>query len=165
MHRGVPPVGEGRVKQRSEIRSQLAPPTNRHFPIHQNHIWLLFYNPTNECLVRWSRSFEFGCRLLAGEMPADSYRLAHLRVETLDRVGSVEDLSDFRGRRRRMESPAPSCAASPVRSPDISDPTARGRNPPDLAPSFIKRRNRRCRKCFSKRYGSATRGKKATAKK
>jgi hypothetical protein len=24
----------------------------------------------------------------------------------------------------------------------------------DLAPSFIKRRDRRCRKCFSKRYGS-----------
>jgi len=35
----------------------------------------------------------------------------------------------------------------------------------DLAPSFIKRRDRRCRKCFSKRYGSAARGKKATAKK
>jgi hypothetical protein len=34
----------------------------------------------------------------------------------------------------------------------------------DLAPSFIKRRDRRCRKCFSKRYGSAARGKKATAK-
>jgi hypothetical protein len=31
----------------------------------------------------------------------------------------------------------------------------------DLAPSFIKRRDRRCRKCFSKRYGSAARtGKK-----
>jgi hypothetical protein len=25
----------------------------------------------------------------------------------------------------------------------------------DLSPSFIKRRDRRCRKCFSKRYGSA----------
>ena len=31
----------------------------------------------------------------------------------------------------------------------------------DLAPSFIKRRDRRCRKCFSKRYGSAAREKKA----
>jgi hypothetical protein len=29
----------------------------------------------------------------------------------------------------------------------------------DLAPSFIKRRDRRCRKCFSKRYGSARAGK------
>src|SRR5260370_21078516 len=27
----------------------------------------------------------------------------------------------------------------------------------DLAPSFVKRRDRRCRKCFSKRYGSAVR--------
>ena len=30
----------------------------------------------------------------------------------------------------------------------------------DLAPSFIRRGDRRCRKCFSKRYGSAARGKK-----
>ena len=28
----------------------------------------------------------------------------------------------------------------------------------DLAPSFIKRRDCRCRKCFSKRYGSAAPG-------
>lgn len=35
----------------------------------------------------------------------------------------------------------------------------------DLAPSFIKRRDRRCRKCFSKRYGSAAQAPKATVKK
>jgi hypothetical protein len=35
----------------------------------------------------------------------------------------------------------------------------------DLAPSFIKRRDRRCRKCFSKRYGSAARAKKTKVKK
>jgi hypothetical protein len=35
----------------------------------------------------------------------------------------------------------------------------------DLAPSFIKRRDRRCRMCFSKRYGSAARAKRATSKK
>jgi hypothetical protein len=35
----------------------------------------------------------------------------------------------------------------------------------DLAPSFIKRRDRRCRKCFSKRYGSATRTRKTKVKK
>jgi hypothetical protein len=34
----------------------------------------------------------------------------------------------------------------------------------DLAPSFIKRRDRRCRKCFSKRYGSAAPAKKAKVK-
>ena len=35
----------------------------------------------------------------------------------------------------------------------------------DLAPSFIKRRDRRCRKCFTKRYGSAPRARKAKVKK
>ena len=35
----------------------------------------------------------------------------------------------------------------------------------DLAPSFIKRRDRRCRKCFSKRYGSAAQASKAKVKK
>jgi hypothetical protein len=35
----------------------------------------------------------------------------------------------------------------------------------DLAPSFIKRRDRRCRKCFSKRYGSAARATKTRLKK
>ena len=35
----------------------------------------------------------------------------------------------------------------------------------DLAPSFIKRRDRRCRECFSKRYGSAARARKAKIKK
>jgi hypothetical protein len=35
----------------------------------------------------------------------------------------------------------------------------------DLAPRFIKRRDRRCRKCFSKRYGSAAQARKAKVKK
>jgi hypothetical protein len=35
----------------------------------------------------------------------------------------------------------------------------------DLAPSFIKRRDCRCRKCFSERYGSAARARKARLKK
>jgi hypothetical protein len=35
----------------------------------------------------------------------------------------------------------------------------------DLATSFIKRRDRRCRKCFSKRYGSAAIARKAKDKK
>jgi hypothetical protein len=35
----------------------------------------------------------------------------------------------------------------------------------DLAPSFIKRRDRRCRKCFSKSYGSTARTKKTKVKK
>jgi len=35
----------------------------------------------------------------------------------------------------------------------------------DLAPSFVKRRDRRCRKCFSKRYGSAAPAKNPRSKK
>jgi hypothetical protein len=35
----------------------------------------------------------------------------------------------------------------------------------DVAPSFIKRRDRRCRKCFSKRYGAAARTEKTNVKK
>jgi hypothetical protein len=35
----------------------------------------------------------------------------------------------------------------------------------DLAPSFIKRRDRRCRNCFRKRYGSGERAKKAKSNK
>ena len=35
----------------------------------------------------------------------------------------------------------------------------------DLAPSFIKRRDRRCRQCFSKRYGWAAKAKMAKVKK
>ena len=35
----------------------------------------------------------------------------------------------------------------------------------DLAPSFIMRRDRRCRKCFSKRYGSVARAKKGKVEK
>jgi len=35
----------------------------------------------------------------------------------------------------------------------------------DLAPSFIKRRDRRCRKCFSKRYSSSAPPKKPRSKK
>ena len=35
----------------------------------------------------------------------------------------------------------------------------------DLAPSFIRRRDRRCCKCFGKRYGSTARARKAKVKK
>jgi hypothetical protein len=35
----------------------------------------------------------------------------------------------------------------------------------DLSPSFIKRRDRRCRKCFSRRYGRATETRKTKVKK
>ena len=46
-----------------------------------------------------------------------------------------------------------------------SRPVCRYCGSKDLAPSFIKRRDRRCRNCFRKRYGSAARTRKAKLKK
>jgi hypothetical protein len=45
----------------------------------------------------------------------------------------------------------------PIRSSKSENLVCRYCGSDDLAPSFIKRRDRRCRKCFSKRYGSAAR--------
>ena len=47
----------------------------------------------------------------------------------------------------------------------IKRPTGRYRGSDDLAPSFVKRRDRRRRKCFSRRYGSASRASRAKVKK
>ncbi len=51
------------------------------------------------------------------------------------------------------------------RKPKVDKLVCRYCGSDDLAPSFIKRRDRRCRKCFSKHYGSAAREKKAKSKK
>ena len=51
------------------------------------------------------------------------------------------------------------------RKPKVEKLVCRYCSSDDLAPSFIKRRDRRCRKCFSKRYSSAARDKKAKSKK
>jgi hypothetical protein len=53
----------------------------------------------------------------------------------------------------------------PIRSSKSEKLVCRYCGSGDLAHSFIKRRDRRCRKCFSKRYGSAARTKKAQVKK
>jgi hypothetical protein len=52
-----------------------------------------------------------------------------------------------------------------ARKPKVEKLVCRYCGSDDLAPSFIKRRDRRCRACFSKRYGSAARTKKASSKK
>jgi hypothetical protein len=52
----------------------------------------------------------------------------------------------------------------PERKPKAEKLACRYCGSDDLAPSFIKRRDRRCRKCFSKRYGSTVREKKAKIK-
>ena len=56
-------------------------------------------------------------------------------------------------------------AARPHRSQSASKPDkllCRYCGSDDLAPSFRKRRDARCRACFKKRYGSAARSEKAT---
>src|SRR5271156_2481118 len=55
--------------------------------------------------------------------------------------------------------------AKAIRGPKTEKLVCRYCGSDDLAPSFIKRRDRRCRKCFSKRYGSAARTRKTKAKK
>ncbi len=51
------------------------------------------------------------------------------------------------------------------RKPKVEKLVCRYCGSDDLAPIFIKRRDRRCRKCFSNRYGSAAQTKKVRVKK
>ena len=60
--------------------------------------------------------------------------------------------------------PARSLRKEMVRKPKADKLVCRYCGSDDLAPSFIKRRDRRCRKCFSKRYGSAARARKSRVK-
>jgi hypothetical protein len=70
---------------------------------------------------------------------------------------------------RRKVAPKKAESARPVRKemgkPKSNKLVCRYCGSGDLAPSFIKRRDRRCRKCFSKRYGSAALARKAKVKK
>jgi hypothetical protein len=65
------------------------------------------------------------------------------------------------GKKARTERPQ----AKAIRSSKLEKLVCRYCGSDDLAPSFIKRRDRRCRKCFSKRYGSPARTKKTKTKK
>jgi hypothetical protein len=70
---------------------------------------------------------------------------------------------------RRTEAVNSNSARTPMkrtaRKPKAEKLVCRYCGSDDLAPSFIKRRDRRCRKCFSKRYGSAEGAKKERSKK
>jgi hypothetical protein len=72
--------------------------------------------------------------------------------------------------RKKVAAPREATPARPLRKKKDSksksnNPVCRYCGSADLAPSFIKRRDRRCRKCFSKRYGLAKRARKAKVKK
>jgi hypothetical protein len=63
---------------------------------------------------------------------------------------------------RRVAAKTVKSARRPPRAASGSDPKkldCRYCGSDDLAPSFIKRRDARCRTCFKQRYGSATRAK------
>ena len=71
---------------------------------------------------------------------------------------------------RKRTDPADAKLKQPIRKKTLGKPKAeklvcRYCGSADLAPSFIKRRDRRCRKCFAKKYGSEARTKKASVKK
>ena len=62
---------------------------------------------------------------------------------------------------RANTKPGPPVSKKTGRKPKAEKLVCRYCGSDDLAPSFIKRRDRRCRKCFGKRYGSASRAKMA----
>jgi hypothetical protein len=70
---------------------------------------------------------------------------------------------DKRGTGKKAKSEPP--PAKSTRNSESEKLVCRYCGSADLAPSFIKRSDHRCRKCFSKRYGSAARTGKTKAKK
>ena len=81
------------------------------------------------------------------------------------RARSHKDLARSNGHLPKKTGPANSKPSQPLNKKPPRQPKAerlicRYCGSGDLAPSFIKRRDRRCRKCFSKRYRSVAPAKK-----
>ena len=85
-----------------------------------------------------------------------------------DQVSAVTSAGEKAVRKKtasRKANPTPLLRKKMGSQPKSSKLVCRYCGSGDLAPSFIKRRDRRCRKCFSKRYGSAARARKAKSRK
>jgi len=85
-----------------------------------------------------------------------------------DQVSAVSSAGEKAARKKaasRKTDPTPLLRKKMGSQPKSSKLVCRYCGSEDLAPSFIKRRDRRCRKCFSKRYGSAVRARKAKSRK
>jgi len=85
-----------------------------------------------------------------------------------DQVSAVRSAGEKAARKKtasRKTNPRPLLRKKMGRQPKSSKLVCRYCGSEDLAPSFIKRRDRRCRKCFSKRYGSAARARKTKSRK
>ena len=78
----------------------------------------------------------------------------------------LEDTAQSAVKKAVRKKDAPKKVARPLRKMGKSNKlVCRYCGSDDLAPSFIKRQDRRCRKCFSKRYRSAARARKVKVKK
>ena len=106
-------------------------------------------------------------KLANGNGHLSSVRHASERIEK-----NQKDAARSNGRTalRNKTEPAITKPGQPLRKKTVRKPKAeklicRYCGSDDLAPSFIKRSDRRCRKCFAKRYGSAARAKKVRIKK
>ncbi len=91
-------------------------------------------------------------------------------LEKAEKAKKIAARSNAERALRKKTDPVDTKSGHPVRKNTGRKPRAEklacrycGSN--DLAPSFIKRRDRRCRKCFSKRYGSEAPGSNAKVKK
>ena len=93
------------------------------------------------------------------KVAAKGFAPAPRRVQ-VSAVGSQTRKADERSTEKKVKTERPQAKAG---RKSKSDKLYCGSD--DLAPSFIKRRERRCRKCFSERYGSAARPKKVKVKK
>jgi len=104
--------------------------------------------------------------------PSQSAPKAHLNANRQERVGTgnttpseesaVLPKKDPLVSARKVAAKTAKRARRPPRTPSGSGPeklVCRYCGSDDLAPSFIKRRDARCRACFKQRYGSATRAK------
>ncbi len=98
-------------------------------------------------------------------------QLSQIR-HTQERAGNQKDAARSNGETalRRKTDPPNTKHGQPLRKktgrkPNTEKLACRYCGSDDLAPSFVKRRDRRCRKCFAKRYGSPARAKKARIKK
>ena len=100
-----------------------------------------------------------GHKLAVGDSPSTA-----LRDQTASSWPAGEKTARKKAARKKAESARPLRKA--MGSKSKSDKlVCRYCGSDDLAPSFIKRRDRRCRKCFRERYGSATLARKARVKK
>ena len=104
-------------------------------------------------------------KLTNGSRPEDSAENSVLPVKGAQRNAERAETKKVEktGTRKRTKKERPT--ETSTRSSKSEKLVCRYCGSKDLPPSFVKRRDRRCRKCFSKRYGSSGRTEKTKVKK